>query len=170
MISVSTVAPLISLSSKRLMTEEEQNITIDCRANGQPSPNITWSKATGSLPDRTQTKNGALQIYNVHIRDGGTYIYEAENILGTTEDTVQLIVFTRLRFLVRPPKQLNPVVGSPVRLPCEAESDLRPTVTWLKDGKASLPVDSTILQNNTLVIPSVKKSHGGTYSSQCIAT
>ena len=150
------------------MAEEQQNITIDCGANGQPQPNITWSKAIGGLPDRTQTENGALQIYNVQTRDGGTYICKAENNLGTTEDTVQLMVFTRLRFVVRPPRQLNPVVGYPVRLSCEAESDLKPIVTWLKDGKASLPVDSTILQNNTLVIPSVTKLHGGTYS--CKAT
>ena len=49
-----------------------------------------------------------------------------------------------------------------------AESSLKPTVTWMKDGKPSLPVDSSILQNNTLVISSVKKSHEGSYT--CKAT
>ena len=38
----------------------------------------------------------------------------------------------------------------------------------MKDGKPSIPVDSSILQNNTLVISSVKKSHEGSYS--CKAT
>ena len=38
----------------------------------------------------------------------------------------------------------------------------------MKDGKPSLPVDSSILQNNTLVISSVKKSHEGSYT--CKAT
>jgi len=32
------------------------------------------------------------------------------------------------------------------------------------DGKASLPADCNILQNNTLVIPKPKKSHAGTYT------
>ena len=34
----------------------------------------------------------------------------------------------------------------------------------MKDGKPSLPVDSNILQNNTLVISSVKRSHEGSYT------
>ena len=51
-----------------------------------------------------------------------------------------------------------------MHLPCVAQSELKTTVTWLKDGKPSLPVDSQVLQNNTLVIASVKKSHDGLYT------
>ena len=51
-----------------------------------------------------------------------------------------------------------------MRLPCLAESDLKLIITWMKDGKPSLPVDSSILQNNTLVISSVRKSHEGSYT------
>ena len=118
----------------------------------------------GVLPDRTTVKNGALKIHRVKRDDGGVYICKAKNILGTAEGATLLMVFSRLQFTVRPPKQINPGAGSPVHLPCVAESDLSPTVTWLKDGKPSLPVDSNILQNNTLVIPSANKSHVGTYS------
>ena len=103
--------------------------------------------------------NVALKINNVSRKDGGTYFCKAENILGTAVTTVQLMVFSHLRFRVRPPAQLTAVVGNPEHLPCVAESSLKPTITWMKDGKPSLPVDSSILQNNTLVISSVKKSH-----------
>ena len=150
------------------MAEEEQTITIACSASGQPRPTITWSKSIGSLPDRTIVSNGALNINNVSRKDGGTYICKAENILGAAEDTIQLVIFSRLRFKVRPPAQLTAVIESPVRLPCVAESSLKPTVTWMKDGKPSLPVDSSILQDNTLVISAVKKSHEGSYT--CKAT
>lgn len=51
-----------------------------------------------------------------------------------------------------------------MRLPCVAESDLSPTITWLKDGKPSLPVDCNTLRNNTLVIPNVRNSHVGSYT------
>ena len=161
---VLTVVPRLLLSSTRLMAEEGQNITIACSATGQPKPNVTWSKAIGVLPGRTAVKNGVLKINNVKGDDGGIYVCKAKNILGTAEGPTHLVIFSRLRFLVRPPQQINPFVGSPVHLPCVAESDLSPTITWLKDGKPSLPVDSNILQNNTLAIPSVKKSHFGTYS------
>ena len=74
------------------------------------------------------------------------------------------MIFSRLRFKVRPPQELTPVIGSTVRLPCVAESDLRPTITWTKDGKSSLPV----LMNGSLVLPNFKKSHEGSYT--CKAT
>ena len=150
------------------MAEEEQTITIACSASGQPRPTITWSRAIGSLPDRTTVSNGALKINNVLRKDGGTYICKAENILGAAEDTIQLVIFSRLRFKIRPPAQLTAVIGSPVHLPCVVESNLKTTVIWMKGGSLSLPAGYSILQNNTLVFSSVKKSHEGSYT--CKAT
>ena len=165
---ISTVAPRVSLSSHRLIAEEEQTTTIACNATGQPQPTITWSKSIGSLPSTTTVKNGVMKMNNVLRRDGGVYKCKAENILGVAENTVQMMIFSRLQFKVRPSVQLTAVIGFPVSLPCVAESDLKPIVTWMKDGKPSLPVESSILQNNTLVISSVKNSHKGTYT--CKAT
>ena len=151
------------------MAEEGINVTIACSATGQPLPNITWYKSVGSLPnDRTELMNGTLTIYNLTRKDGGIYICKAENILGSTSDNAQLMTFSRLRFKVRPPQEVTPAIGSRVHLPCLAESDLRPTITWTKDGKPSLPVKSNVLQNGTLVINNIKKSHEGSYT--CKAT
>ena len=150
------------------MVEEQQTITIACSTTGQPKPTITWSKLIGNLPNRTTVNDGALKIYNVSKKDRGIYICKARNILGTAMKTSLLTTFSRLRFIVRPPAQLTARIGLPVQINCVAESELKPTVTWIKDGKPSLPVDSIILQNNTLVISSVKKSHEGTYT--CKAT
>jgi len=161
-------APRVSLPSNRLVAEEEKTITITCRATGQPLPTITWSKSIGSLPDRRTVNNGVLEIKNVLRKDAGTFICKAENILGKAEKIIQVVIFSRLRFKVRPSAQLTAEIGPPLRLPCAAESDLRPTVEWMKDGKPSLPVDSSILQDNTLLISSVKKSHEGSYT--CKAT
>ncbi|XP_078378982.1 uncharacterized protein LOC144662115 [Oculina patagonica] len=161
-------APRVSLPSDRLVAEDEQTITIACNITGQPQPSITWTKAIGGLPHRKAVKDGALKIYNVSRKDGGVYTCKAENILGTAEDTIELEIFTRLQFKVRPPVQISAVIGSPLRLPCVAVSNLIGTVTWMKDGKPSLPADSSILLDNTLVISSVKKSHEGSYT--CNAT
>ena len=150
------------------MAEEGQNVIIACSVTGQPQPKVTWSKAIGSLPDRTPVENGALKIQNVSRKDGGIYICKAENILGAEVKTALLVIFSPLRFMVRPPKQLTAVIGFPVRIPCVGESDLRPSVTWMKDGKPSLPVESNILQNNTMVISSFKKSHEGSYTCKAI--
>jgi len=45
-----------------------------------------------------------------------------------------------------------------------AESDLKPAITWTKDGKSYLPVEFNVLQNGTLLIENIKKSHEGTYT------
>jgi len=118
--------------------------------------------------DKTTLTNGVLTIYEVTKHDGGTYICKVENILGSATDTALLMVFSRLRFKVRLPQEVTPVIGSIVRLPCVAESDLRPITTWTKDGKSSLPVDSNVLLNGTLVLENIKKSHEESYT--CRAT
>ena len=151
------------------MAEEEQNVSMACNATGQPQPIITWSKSVGSLPkNRTEVMNGSLTIYSVTKKDRGTYICKAENILGATTDTAQLIIFSPLLFKVRPPQEVTPVIGFSVHLACVAESDLRPTIAWTKDGKFSLPVESNVLENGTLVIQNIKKLHEGSYT--CRAT
>ena len=147
-----------------MIAEEGQNVSIACSATGQPQPHFTWSKSIGRLPHRAYASNETLKISNVTKKDGGTYHCEARNILGSVRHATLLMVFSRLRFLARPPKELSPRFASPVHLPCVAESELKTTVTWLKDGKLSLPVDSQVLQNNTLVMASVKKSHEGLYT------
>ena len=109
-----------------------------------------------------------MKVNNASRKDGGIYQCKAENTLGKEVKTAQLVIYSRLQFTFRPPTQLTAMIGSAVQLPCMTESDLVPTVTWMKDGKPSLPVDSSILQNNTLVISSVRKSHEGSYT--CKAT
>ena len=164
-----TVAPRILLSSKDVWVQEQQNITIVCTATGQPQPSITWSKAIVDLPkDRTEVMKGNLTINKVEKKDRGTYICTAENILGSTTALAQLTVVSRLRFNVRPPKEVTPLIGSTVRLPCVAESDLRTTINWTKDGKSPLQTNSNVLWTGTLVLQNIKKSHEGYYT--CRAT
>ena len=109
-----------------------------------------------------------LIIHNVRKKDRGIYICKAQNILGSIAAVYQLTVFSRLRFKVRPPKDVTPVIGQSVHLPCVAESDLKTAVTWKKDEERSLLLGSNMLLNGTLVLQSVKKSHQGTYT--CRAT
>ncbi|XP_020623382.1 peroxidasin homolog [Orbicella faveolata] len=153
-LTINRVPPQLSLSSNRKMAEETQNVTIACTTTGQPIPRITWSKSVGSLPeDRTEVMNGILTIYSATRNDGGIYICKAENILGSASDTSLVVIFSRLRFKIRPPQEVTPVIGYSIHLPCMAESDLKPTMAWTKDGKSSLPVESNFLPNGTLRNP-----------------
>ena len=146
------------------MAEEKQNVSVTCTATGQPHPSITWSKAFDSLPkDKAVVKNGVLTIHHVTKTDHGTFLCKAENILGWATGTVQLVVFSLLRFKVRPPQEITPVIGSILHLPCMAASDLRTTITWERDQKSSLPAAAYFLPNGTLLFRNIKQSHQGTY-------
>ena len=156
------------------MAEEKQNVTIACTATGQPSPKITWSKSVGSLPGgRIRIQGGTMKIYSVTKKDGGIYICKAENILGSVTATAQLIVYSPLRFKVRPPQEVTPNYGSTLRLPCVAESELSTRITWLKNGVGVLPENTHVLQSGTLVIENIKKTQKGSYicrASNALAT
>ena len=151
------VGPQLSLSSNRVRAEEH--------------PKITWSKAGGSVPvGRIHVQDGTLKIFKVTRKDGGIYICKAENILGSVTDTAQLIVYSPLRFRVLPPQQVTPKYGSPVRLPCVAESELSTTISWLKNGVSVLPANTHVLQSGTLVIENMKKFHEGSYTCRASNT
>ena len=118
-------------------------------------------------------QDGTMKIRSVTKKDAGTYICKAENILGLATDTAQLTVFSPLRFKVRPPQEVTPVIGSTLRLPCVAGSELSTTLTWTMDGASVLPVNARVLQNDTLVIKNIKKTQGGSYTcraSNALAT
>ncbi|CAH3196410.1 unnamed protein product [Porites evermanni] len=152
------------------MAEEKQNVTITCTASGQPQPRVTWFKPFGSLPkDRIEVVNGTLKIYNVAKTDGGIYLCNAKNIMGSETSTAQLTIFSPLRFKVYPPQEVTPAqFGSTVYLPCVVKSDLRTTITWTKKESSSLPQNTDVLLNGTLVLRNIKKSHEGSYT--CRAT
>ncbi|XP_068728041.1 roundabout homolog 2-like [Montipora capricornis] len=159
-------APRLLSPSTEIWAEEEQNVTIPCNTAGQPQPSVTWSTSVGSLPvGKTKMTEKNLIIHNVGKKDRGIYICKAQNILGSIAAVYQLTIFSRLRFKVRPPKDVTPVI---VHLPCVAESDLKTAVTWKKDEERSLLLGSNMLLNGTLVLQNVKKSHQGTYT--CRAT
>ena len=147
------------------MAEEKQNVTIACNATGQPSPNITWSKSVGRLPEsRSHVQGGTMKIFGVARKDSGIYICKADNILGSTTDTVLLIVYSPLRFKVHPPQEVTPNYGSTLRLPCVAESELSTTITWLKNGAGVFPANTYVLHRGTLVLENIKKSTEGYYT------
>ena len=141
-----------------------------CNVNGNPTADlITWSKSQGSLPGSRSVINVRnLTILNVTTDESGLYVCTATSIIGTKSASVQLRVYTALKFITRPPSSVVVKADETLKLPCSASSDLQPTISWLFNGIPSLPQGACFDASNNLIISSVDLTHIGTYT--CSAT
>ena len=59
---------------------------------GTPKPTVTWSRLDKDLPVGAIVNDVHLVIPQVRLKDGGTYVCTAENVVGTDEQRVYLFV------------------------------------------------------------------------------
>lgn len=160
--------PVVQVAPDKIAIEEGNDVIMTCKVTGNPTPDsITWSKSQGSLP-RNIVSQGKLTIMEVRTDDSGSYVCTATNIWGTTTSSVQLRVYTALKFINKPPPSVIVDADEMLRLACSASSDLQPTISWLFDGVPSLPQGAAVDASQDLIILSANFSHGGNYT--CNAT
>ncbi|KAM8853187.1 immunoglobulin superfamily member 10 [Synchiropus picturatus] len=158
--------------------------TMDCKAEGRPTPVISWILANQTQVKEQSTSfgraaviaGGALVIENVSVFDRGLYKCIANNPAGV--DTVTV----RLQVVAAPPdiledkrQQVKVAVRGSVWLPCTGKGSPVPAIHWvLLDGKVVQPIRSprdarvTVFNNGTLLIKDVTQRDMGKY--ECIAT
>ena len=83
-----------------LKVNQERNITVPCKATGDPQPTVTWVKKNGSLPfGRSKvSSDGTLQIWNTKWEDAGTYTCRAvsnEVITKEASSIMELVIDNR---------------------------------------------------------------------------
>ena len=137
-----------------------------CHVTGNPPPDlITWSKSLRSVPNVGNiVSQGTLIILNATTDDSGSYICTATNIWGTTSSSIQLRIYTALKFIKKPPSSVVVKADRTLTLSCSASSDLLPTISWLFEGVSSLPQGAAIDESNDLVIVSANYTLSGTYT------
>lgn len=77
------------------------SISLDCFADGNPTPDIVWSKDNNILSnDDTLAINGSLlELTNIDLSHNGSYICEASNIAGKVSKTFHVTVNSKLQYL-----------------------------------------------------------------------
>ena len=166
----SLLKPAFSLKPRSSIIEVGKTVQMACGASGQPTPRIWWTKRStkGSPPILLPSRYEHLIISNVSKDDQGTYMCHAENGLGKIFTSAQLTVFTRLEFIIFPPKAVMSVLGERLELHCQAQAEFPPLVTWMMEGNSIMPYGIIIYPNGTLMISKVSRSHQGSY--KCMAT
>ena len=164
------VHPRVSLHPGPSYVIEGSSITLPiCYVTGYPVPVVTWRKSSGQLPQgRAQHNDTALQISNIRKVDSDAYFCSAVNLLGNVERKTVLVVVSLPVFTFKPPGKIFAVTGDTLTLNCSATGDLRPVISWKRQG-AALPVGrSHRTENDALVLIDLKEEDAGNYI--CVAT
>ncbi|XP_071607415.1 hemicentin-1 isoform X1 [Heliangelus exortis] len=150
-------------------------VTLQCIANGIPSPSITWLKdgqpvntARGNI--RLESSGRVLQVVKALLEDAGRYTCVATNAAGEAQHHTRLHVH-------EPPtledsgKMLNEtvVVNNLIHLECRASGIPPPAITWYKDNSPlATAASATFLQRGqVLQIEGAQVSDTGVY--KCVA-
>ena len=67
-----------------------ENVIVDCRATGHPTPDIRWFRGQQLI-----TSNGVLTIQRVNLSHVSDYQCVASNAAGTTTKTIHLSVYSK---------------------------------------------------------------------------
>jgi len=91
-------APSLLQSPAGTTVNESQRAILKCTADGNPPPQVTWSKLNSSLPvgRHAVESSGALVVKDVRPGDDGVYSCRAENLLGSINATAKLTVQCKL--------------------------------------------------------------------------
>uniref|UniRef100_M3ZDA5 Cell adhesion molecule-related/down-regulated by oncogenes n=1 Tax=Xiphophorus maculatus TaxID=8083 RepID=M3ZDA5_XIPMA len=142
-----------------------QPVSLECAADGQPQPEVTWHKERRPVVDGAHMRifaNGTLAIASTQRSDAGIYTCTAKNLAGRASHDMRLVVQQT---------ELSVIQGFQALLPCAAQGLPEPRVLWEKDGVVvpNLLGKFTILRSGELIIERVEQP-GDAGIFTCVAT
>ncbi|XP_059964687.1 neuronal cell adhesion molecule isoform X16 [Mesoplodon densirostris] len=148
-------------------------LSLECIAEGLPTPIIYWIKEDGTLPiNRTFYRNfkKTLQIVQVTEADSGNYQCIAKNALGAIHHVISVTVKAAPYWIIAPQNLvLSP--GEDGTLICRANGNPKPRISWLLNG---VPIEiapddpSRKIDGDTIIFSNVQERSSAVY--QCNAS
>uniref|UniRef100_A0A8C6S6Q1 Ig-like domain-containing protein n=1 Tax=Neogobius melanostomus TaxID=47308 RepID=A0A8C6S6Q1_9GOBI len=155
--------PMASVTPTQLTAIQGRTVTMECRATGSPTPEITWSKLRAPLPWKHTVVGGVLTLKDVGRQDSGQYICNATNIHGYSEAYSDMEVEAPPYATCVPDRvRLRP--GGTLRLQCLAHGTHPITFQWSFSGNSALPPGAETTKDGQLFIPHIRESDSGTYT------
>jgi len=149
----------------RIAKTEGSNLSLFCKASGNPTPNIRWQFGKQIVNSRyTIPVKGGILISNVRKGYEGLIKCIAENILGTDASEAKLIVHTKPKVIL-PSTSLIASDGIAFEVVCRADGTPLPQLKWKRgfgdiNGRQVLSKDK---KNLTLSFDKPTISDTGTY-------
>ncbi|XP_017472680.1 PREDICTED: fibroblast growth factor receptor homolog 1-like [Rhagoletis zephyria] len=128
-------------------------IQLHCPANGNPMPNVTWTRSASDQNfteimrhiGKVTYKKWSMQMDEVIAEDSGVYKCTVCNKLGCIEHCTKLTIMDRLRS--RPihsdkfPQNQTVLTNSSAYFECRVVSDLEPHIFWVKYNTPNESID-----------------------------
>ncbi|XP_059193550.1 hemicentin-1 [Centropristis striata] len=166
------VPPVLSVPRVEYTAVLGQPVSLECVADGQPQPEVTWHKERRPVVDGTHIHifaNGTLAIMTTQRSDAGLYTCTAKNLAGRASHDMRLVIQVPPMI---PPAQtdLSVIQGFQALLPCAAQGSPEPKVTWEKNGAIvpNRPGKFTVLRSGELIIERAELGDAGVFT--CVAT
>ena len=81
-----------SFSSDVVVVEGDPSVTLECIADGEPTPNITWTKVYANDSDSSLLGTGNQFVLETNRNNSGTYRCTAYNGIGTAPNRTVKVV------------------------------------------------------------------------------
>ncbi|XP_008519210.2 immunoglobulin superfamily member 10 [Equus przewalskii] len=174
---------ILERRTKEITVHSGSTVELTCRAEGRPSPTVSWVLANQTVVSESSegngqalvTSDGTLVIHNLSIYDRGFYKCLASNSAGQDSLLVKIQVIAAPPVILEQKRQvIAGMWGESLKLPCTAKGTPQPSVHWvLSDGTEVKPLQLVnsrlfLFSNGTLYIRNIASSDRGTY--ECIAT
>ncbi|KAL2099950.1 hypothetical protein ACEWY4_004344 [Coilia grayii] len=148
---------------------------IPCPVRAEPPLlRVDWTKDGKPLdldtqyPGWTLTSQGSVSMATANEDAAGVYTctpYNSYGTMGQSEPT-RVILQDPPSFKVYPRKEYRQEVGRALEVPCQANGDPTPRVTWTKVGRS--PSSSfSVAANGSLLLQPLSKDHQGAWQCSC---
>ncbi|XP_068960856.1 immunoglobulin superfamily member 10 isoform X2 [Petaurus breviceps papuanus] len=169
--------------TKEITAHSGSSVEVKCRAEGRPTPQISWILANQTVVSESSQANnqvmvksdGTLVINMLTVYDRGVYTCMANNSAGMDSWLVKIQVIAAPPIILEQKRQfITGIWGENMKLPCTAKGNPQPSVHWvLFDGTEVKPLQFInakwfLFPNGTLYVRNIASSDRGIY--ECIAT
>ncbi|KAG5673018.1 hypothetical protein PVAND_003096 [Polypedilum vanderplanki] len=159
-------------SSGQITARKGGAVTLECKASGNPVPQVSWTKKSGTGKSLARIGEGPiLTLERVERQQSGVYQCTADNNVGEPATVDMRLDVLYPPDIVTEKSWIHSGEGFEATLVCVVHADPQPTVSWFQNSFPLQPTDRRSMSSrgnrHTLVIRHVMQEDFGNYS--CVA-